>query len=205
MVFPNLLCGDGGEPNLVAHGPGVPRFTDTEAVHLTHLHVSDHLGRRDSDEVDVLVGMDASGGEVVAQPHRMGSRRKGHGEGHRFAQRLGLFNEGLQGLRILLNFAHQFGLEGDGLAVAIENPRKDHRLLGRTQEPHRRGNGHANEHVRGLVIPGLQLVSNHRPTGFLGNRRLDAVFLEDAFLVGNDDGGAIGQRDNAKTHVRGFW
>ena len=59
--------------------------------------------------------------------------------------------------------------------------------------------------VRGLVIPGLQLVADDRPTGFLGNRRLEAVFLEEAFFVGNDDGGAIGQRDNAKTHVRGFW
>jgi len=56
----------------------VPRFANAEAIHGADLHVGDHLRRRHHDGFDVLVGIDAAGGEPVADPQIVRATRERH-------------------------------------------------------------------------------------------------------------------------------
>ena len=64
----------------------VPRFADAEAIHGADLHVGDHLRRRHHDGFDVLVGIDAAGGQPVADPEIMRAARESHRGLDRFAR-----------------------------------------------------------------------------------------------------------------------
>ena len=60
---------------------------------------------------------------------------------------------------------------------------------------------HADEHVRGLDVAAGKRVANGRPVRAFGDRGVDAVLFEEAFLVRDDDRRAIGQRDHAEAQV----
>src|SRR5688572_31753126 len=51
--------------NAVRDGSCTPRLAHTVAVHLVHLHIGDHLGRRHRNQGDVLVGIDAASTKVI--------------------------------------------------------------------------------------------------------------------------------------------
>ena len=202
MVLPDLLRRHGGETDAVLDGAVVPRLPDAEAVHLVHLHVRDHLRRRDGDQVDVAIGMDAARCEPVAQPHRVRAGRKRHRKGQRIAGGLGLFRQRLDLCGGARTDSLQLVVEGDRLPVAIEQPWDHHRLHRRTRQPHRRGERHAEEHVRGVVLTQRQLVADDGPRRFLRDGGVDAELLEVAELVRDHDRRAVGQRDDAEAKVR---
>ena len=202
MVLPDLLRGDGREADAVGDRARVPRLADAVAVHLADLHVRDHLRRRDGDEGDVAVGIDAAGAEPVAHPHRVRAGRVRHRERHRGALGLGLEGERLELLRRLDALLEERLVQRDGLAVPVEVHGNDHRLHRRALEAHGRRVGHPEQHVGGLVLAERQPVANDRPRRFLRDRRLDAVLLEEAELVRHDDRRAIGERDDAEAHLR---
>ena len=47
-------------------------------VHIADLHIGHHLRRRHDDGGDVLVGIDAAGGQPIAQPQVVRASREGH-------------------------------------------------------------------------------------------------------------------------------
>ena len=198
VVLPDVLGVDGGEADVVLDGLGIPWLADAEAVHFSGLHVSDHLRRRDGDEGNVsattggVAGIDAAGGEPVADPHGVGAGREGHGEGHGRAGGLGGIDERLERFRIGGDLALERVGEADGLAVAVEDPRGDHRLLRRAAEAHGGGDGHADEHVGGLDVAVGERVADGGPARALGDGGVDAVFFEEPLFVGDDDGRAVG-------------
>ena len=76
---PDLAGGAGGEADALVDELRVPRLADAEHVHGADLHVRHHLRRRHHDGLDVEVGVDAAGGEPVAEPQIV----RAAGEGHR--------------------------------------------------------------------------------------------------------------------------
>ncbi|OOO03618.1 MAG: hypothetical protein USCGTAYLOR_00168 [Chromatiales bacterium USCg_Taylor] len=137
MILPNILGVDRRKPDSFDDGARVPRLPDTITVHLPHIHVGYHLRRRNGDEGNVLVRVDAARAEVIAHPHGVRPGRKGHREGHRFARFLCIINQRFKGFGIGRHFAFQVGFQGDGLAVAVEDPGGDHGFFWRTKEAHR--------------------------------------------------------------------
>jgi hypothetical protein len=210
VVLPDRLGVDAGESDAVGDGLAVPRFADAEAVHLADLHVGDHLRRRDGDQGDIgtaargVAGVDAAGGEPVAQPHGVGAGREGHRESHRIAGCFRGVDQRLEGLRVGRDFAFERIGEADRLAVAVEDPGDDHRDFRRAAEAHGRGDGHAEEHVSRLDVAVGERVADGGPARAFGDGRGDAVFFEEPFFVGDDDGRAVGQGDDAEVDVRGF-
>ena len=96
MVLPDLAGGAGGEADALVDELLVPRLADAEGVHVADLHVRHHLRRRHDDGRDVLVGIDAAGGQPVADPQIVRAAGEGHGDLHFLALRLPLGEGGLQ-------------------------------------------------------------------------------------------------------------
>src|SRR5262245_5712005 len=90
MVFPYLLRGDGRKTDAIGDGARVPRLTDTKTVHFADLHIRHHLRRRNSDQGNILIGVDTACAEPIAGPHSVGTWRKGHGKSHGTSFGLGL-------------------------------------------------------------------------------------------------------------------
>ena len=65
--------------------------------------------------------------------------------------------------------------DGDCLAVAVENPRNDERLLLGAKLADGRSHGHAEEHVRRLRLAAHESVAAGRPAPKLRHARLDSV------------------------------
>ena len=119
MLVPELAGGDRGVADLLIDELQVPRLADAEAIHGADLHVRHHLRRRNGDGLDVLVGIDAAGGEPVADPEIVGAAGEGVGGLHRLAG----------GLLLLQRFLERLGVEpdlqvlvflGDRDALAVE-------------------------------------------------------------------------------------
>ena len=79
MPLPQFAGGGGGEADALVDELLVPRLADAEHIHVADLHVGDHLRRRHDDGRDILVGIDAAGGQPVAHPEVMRAAREGHG------------------------------------------------------------------------------------------------------------------------------
>ena len=80
MFCPDLAGGAGRVADALVDELLVPRLADAEGVHVADLHVGHHLRRRHDDGRDVLVGIDAAGGQPVADPQIVGAAREGHGD-----------------------------------------------------------------------------------------------------------------------------
>src|SRR5262245_52205678 len=98
MILPHLLRRDRCKTNTVGNSPSIPGLPDAKAVHLAYLHIGHHLGWRNGNEGDVFVGVNAPGGQPVAHPHRMRTRRIGHRKGQWRPGLLGSFYLWLEGL-----------------------------------------------------------------------------------------------------------
>ncbi len=203
MIGPDILRGDGGEADAeVGDGAGVPGFADAEGIHLADLHIGGHLGRRDDDEGDIFVGVDAAGAKVVAHPHGVGAGRESHSAGERCTGGLGGIDEGFEGLGIAGDLAFEVHLEADALAVAVEEPGDDHGFFRVRAEAHGGGEGDAQEHVGGPDVAVDEGVADSGPAGTRGDFGVEAVLFAAAFFVGDDDGGAVGEGDHAEVEVR---
>ena len=103
----------------------VPRLADAEAIHGADFHVGDHLRRRHHDGFDILVGIDAAGGEPVADPEIVGAAREGHRGLDRLAGGFLLLEHRLErrGVGADLEVGIFLG-DRDALGVEIE-PRQD--------------------------------------------------------------------------------
>ncbi len=178
MVGPHLLRRHHGESDAVDDGPVVPWLAHAETVHLVHLHVGNHLRRRDGDERDILVGMNPAGSEPVAHPHRVGAWRKRHGKRQRMTGGFGLVGERFEILRCFHARLLQLVVQRDRLTVAIQQPGNHHRFHRRARQTHGGRERHAKQHVRRLVFADRQLVANHRPRGLFRDDGLDPELLE---------------------------
>jgi hypothetical protein len=86
--------------------------------------------------------------------------------------------------------------ERDGLTVVVQVHQHVHVLL-RTADAELHAVDQAVQHVRGVEFAIDQLVAHRRPGGFLGRDDLDAVLLVEFHDRGHDDGGTVGERDEA--------
>jgi hypothetical protein len=77
-------------------------------------------------------------------------------------------------------------------------------FFGEPQEAHGRGDGHAEQHVRALDVAVRERVPDPRPARTLAHHGVDAVLLEEAFLVGDHDRGAVREGDHAELQVGDF-
>ena len=150
-----------------------------------------------------LSGLMPPGAEPVAHPHRVRARRERHREGQRRRRRSWpLSTNGLSAFGSAPTLPFHSVFERDRLAVAIEQPRNDHRLLRRAEQAHRRGDAACRS---ACASPGCRRCESlSRMAAQLApfdDGRVDAVLLEEALLVRDDDGRAVGQRDHAEVHV----
>ena len=79
MLAPEFAGRDRGIADVLVNQLQVPRLAYAEAIHGADFHVRDHLRRRHYDGFDVLVRIDAAGGEPVTNPKIVGAARECHG------------------------------------------------------------------------------------------------------------------------------
>ncbi len=209
MLVPELARGDRRVADALIDELEIPRLADAEAIHRADFHVRHHLRRRNNDGLDVLVGIDAAGGEPVADPQIVGAAREGHRGLHGFAGRL----LGRQRVFELRGVDADFDVgiflgDRDALAVEIE-PRQDvhrrrHAVLrhfaGADQIRHRRQDVRAVNAIR--LATEHEIVARRAPRCLLGNLDVrHAVLGEEAFLLGDEQWRRVGERDEAE---RGF-
>ncbi len=174
MALPEFAGGAGGEADALVDQLLVPRLADAEGVHVADLHVGDHLRRRHDDGGDVLVRIDAAGGEPVADPEIVRAAREGHGDLDLLAGGL-LGGEGLLQLGSIELHAG-FGIflgNRNALAVEVEagDDRHRHRLVvlrhlaGGDEIGHRRQDMGAIDAV--CVAAEHQIVARRAPGGLL--------------------------------------
>ena len=108
-----------GITNPVGNEPGVPRFAHAEPIHFPDAHVRHHLRRRNNDERNVLIGIDAPSPEIIARPHGVRARGKSHRKGQRFTKSFCFLDEWFQCFRIIFYFSFQPVFQTDGLAITI--------------------------------------------------------------------------------------
>ena len=206
VLVPEFAGRDRGVADVLVDQLQVPGLADAETVHRADLHVGHHLRRRHHDGLDVLVRIDAAGGEPVADPEVMRAAGEGHRRLHGLARGLLLLQRRLEGRSIDAEL--QVGIfigNGDALAVEIE-PRQDvHRrrlvvlrhLAGRDQIRHR---GQDMRPVDAVAFGAEhEIVPRGAPGGLLlhvGVRH--AVFGEQALVLGHEQGAGIAQRDEAE-------
>ena len=206
MLVPQLTGGDGGVADALVDELQVPRLADAEAVHGADLHVRHHLGRRHRDGLDVLVGIDAAGGEPVADPKVVGAARERVRRLHGLARRLLLVERLLE--RLGVEPDPQIGVflgDRDALAVEIE-PRQDvhrRRHVVLRHLPRADQVGHRREDMGAIDAVALgaehEVVAGRAPGGLL--LHLDAghaVLGEEALVLGDEQRAGIGERDEAE-------
>ena len=206
VVLPELAGGDGGVADALVDELLVPRLADAEAVHRADLHVRHHLGRGHDDGLDVLVGVDAAGGEPVADPEVVSAAREGHRRLHRLARRLLGLQHGFERLGVEPDLVVDVLLgDRDALTVQVEPGHDVHRhghvVL---RHPARRDQvGHRAEDVGAVDAVALgaehEVVAGGAPACLLQHLRLgQAVLGEDALLLGHEERRRVGQRDEAE-------
>src|SRR5262249_34183550 len=82
MLGPDLTGGAGGEADGLIDGLFGPRLAGAGRLPVANLPFGPRLWGRNDDGGDVLVGMDAAGGQPVAQPQVMRAAGEGHGDLH---------------------------------------------------------------------------------------------------------------------------
>ena len=206
VPLPELTGGDRRVADVLMDELQVPGLADAEAVHRADLHVRHHLGRRHDDGLDVPVGIDAAGGEPVADPQIVRAAREGHGGLDRLAG----------GLLLLQRLAKRLGVEPDldvgvflrdrdALAVKIEPGEDVHRrrhvvlrhLAGADEVGHRREDVGAVDAI--ALGAEHEVVARRAPRGLLLDLDVGhAMFGEEALLLGDEERRRVGQGDEAE-------
>ena len=158
-----------------------------EAVDILGAQVRHHLGRRNSADLDVSIGINPVLGDVVAQQivvHRVVER-------HRELEAFPVFR-----IALLLVLDR----ERDRLAVDVFDRR--HRVGNRIgagaecdRERHRR------QHVGGVVFLVERLVADHRPAGGLDHLHIEALLAVEAEWVRHDDRGGASNRNKSDLEI----
>ncbi len=195
MVLPDLAGHAGGVADILVDELIAPWLADAEGVHVADLHVGHHLRRRHDDGRDVLVRIDAAGGQPVADPHIMGAARKGHGALHFLAGGL-LLGEGLLERRGIHGGACVLEFLGnrDRLAVVVEARQDIHRrrFVLRRRRAHRDLVGLGRQDVCAVDAARVRtehdVVARCAPRCLLGDVGVgDAVFVEEFLFLGDDE------------------
>ena len=207
MLVPELAGGDRGVADVLVDELQVPRLADAEAIHGADLHVRHHLRRRNGDGLDVLVGIDAAGGEPVADPEIVRAAREGLGGLHRLAGGLLLFQRLLERL----------GVEADACRSAYSLATEMHWLsrLSRARmyigvgtlfcvtlpAEIRYGIG-VRMCAPSMPLPSRaehEIVARRTPRRLLENFGVGhAVLGEEALVLGDEQRAGIGERDEAE-------
>ncbi|GEM_PF-3409943 len=200
MAGPDCLAGGRRKADFVHDGACVPWFAHAEPVHVPDPHVGHHLGRRYRDDLGVAHGVDAVGPQPVIQPHGMGARGKGLGEGV-FA--LGGFHELSERFAIAYALGLEFVGNRDGLAVLVQAHQHRH-VFARPAYAELHAIDEAVQHVREVQLAVDELVPHAWPRSFFDGCDLDAVLLVQAEHGRHDDRGAVGKRNEADLDFRLF-
>ena len=200
---PEFAGGAGGVADILIDELFVPRLADAEGVHGADLHVRHHLRRRHDDGRDVLVRIDAAGGEPVANPQIMGAAGERHGDLH-FLAGCFLLREGFLQRRAVGSDRQILELVGDrdGLAVLVEVEERVHRQrlivlhhLAGGVEMRLRAQDVAAIDTVGLCAE-RHVVARRAPRRLLGDIHVGhAVLGVKALLFRDDQRRGVGQRD----------
>jgi hypothetical protein len=180
----------------------VPGLADAECLHRVRLHVGDHLGRRDGDEIDILVGIDAGGRQPVADPHVMGAAREGHRHVDLVAARLALGDDGFHLGGVEIGLGGEISLfDRDRLAVDVQARKDVHRHLAGDAE--RQQIGHWREDMRAVDAATAraehEIVAGRAPARLLGDGDIGhAIFGEQPHFLRHDQRRGIGEGDEAE-------
>jgi hypothetical protein len=212
MLVPELAGGDCRVADVLVDELQVPWLADAETVHRADLHVRNHLGGRHHDGLDVLVGIGAACGEPVADPQVVRAARERHRGLDRLAGRLLLLQRRPERRRVDADLqVRVFLRDRDALAVQVEAAEDVHRrrhvvlrhLAGRDQVRHRRQDMRAVDAV--AFRAEHEVVARRAPRGLLHDLDVrHAVFLEDAFLLGDEQRRRVGERDEAEIGLGGL-
>ena len=193
------------------HRRAVPRLAHAGAVDLPGLHRVGHERRSDGDDLDLLVGSYARGGEPVAQHVVVARIAVHHAEAQRVprglarASFLGECSAELDRIGQPPGFGQlrrQFGREGHGIAVEPEHERRRQRLC-RAPAAERGGDRQRGDQVRGVGVAVKQPVEHRRPADVALERKRQSLFLGKAVLVREDRQAGIDQRQKADRQLFG--
>jgi len=173
----------------------------------------DHIGRRQHDQTDILVGIDAPGRHPEAQMIVVGREREGHPEGQRLlAPGLALGDDAGKRARRhhgIDDAAIGCGGDGgikrgryrDGVAVHSQPERRDDRHLDVADAETRRDR-HRRKQVRGIEQADIELVAHVRPRHFAHELDIQALGGGVALVDRDDQRRRIGKRDEPDPQSR---
>ena len=187
MLVPDVLRQLVDEADAVIDRALVERIRRQIPVDVFRPQVGDHFWRRQDADLDVLVGIQAVFGHIVAQQEVVHGILERHGE-----------LEALPHLRVVLVLV--LGRQHDGLAVDVFHRRHGPRHLGRAR-PHVDRKRHRREHVRRVVFAGKRFVAGHGPAGRLDHGNVEAVLLIEAHGMGHDDRRGAGDGHEADVQL----
>ena len=195
-------CGDAAEAK--RNSCSVPWLTNAIALDRTRAECIGHEWGREDYDLDVAVGIDAARCKPVAQLVVMPRMGMDHREADwasalaRSCREGGLQrvtgHEGIEiGSRTMrLHLGPQRVRHRDGVAAKAERHRRDCSRSERRQSEIA-GNRHRRQHVRDLEMPDGEPVANIGPGGFAHERKIHALLLGEALLLGRDDERAVEQ------------
>ena len=182
MLRPDILRSGGGEADTIVYRARVPRFANAKAAHIADAHVHYHLRRRHNDGANIVKGINSTARQPVVEPHRVGAGWEGVGEG--VAARRLLADQFFQPAQVGDALLLQLAGERYRLTVAVKGHQIGHRLRF-TGDPQLKAVEHAVQNVRGVQLPGNQLVAHRRPAGLLARDEGDTVLFIES-LQGSD-------------------
>ena len=187
MSLPDVLRQHVEEAHAVEHGALIHRIGPEEAVDIIGAEVRHHFRRRHGADLDVLVGIEAMFGDVVAQQiivHRIVER---HRELHAFPR-----------LRIALVLV--LDCECDGLTIDVLDRRRGigDRIRAYAE---RNGDRHRRQHMGGVIFFVDGLVADHRPAGSFDHVDVETVLLVEAHGLRHDDRRGASDRNEADLKI----
>jgi hypothetical protein len=181
VVQPQVLGGQVGEADALLDGDRVPGLAHAVPLHVAGLHVLDHVGRRDRDDLD-LGPVDLGGMKPIAQPHVVCTAWKGHGERRLFALQ-GRLGSG----QVAVADVGEVLLQGDRLAVVVQHHGD---LEGGASRPADAGGhreGHAEQAVGAVDLAVHQVVPGGRPAGLFLDGHVEVALGEVAEFLGHHE------------------
>ncbi len=110
-----------------------------------------------------------------------------------------LADEPLQPLAVAYALLRQIARQGKRLPVLVEGHQVGHglRFAG---DPQLQAVQQAIENVRGIQLPGHQLVANRCPAGLFGGHQGEAIFFIEPFICRDRQRRAVSERDETHPH-----
>ena len=183
----------------------VPWLANAIAVERSARQRLRHQRRRQDDDFDVAFGVDAAGGEPVAQfvvVARIGmddgearSPLRNRSDGRRKGCAVRGCVQGLAGAMIEHPRPERVR-HRDGVAAQPERHRRD-RARRQRGEAEIAGDRHRRQHMRDLEMPDREPVTDIRPRAFARELERDALVFREALRLRDDEDRAVEQRHEA--------